>query len=365
MFGNFASLEKKYKETPGNLTTEEKTLIENYRTKNWIGVAKNLLSFSPSERICGAEINSITSMIALNYIPSDCRLFFCCSETDDGKAIGAILKNYYEAKKHTVETLEIKDLQDRDPRKFRTCGLRNLAREICRLIRSFSASSCAINATGGYKAQIAIAVMLGQAIGLPVYYKHERFDEIILFPPMPVSLDFEVWMKASGMLFTLETSREPVPMDEYKDEWHERYESLVETVEIDGKNYIELSATGQIFHDTFNERFRVNQKQLLPPEAKNKKEPRWEQSGHMRAYPEILKFMKSVTDEIPYVIYCYTHYFNPALSSVTRFKSVPEGIEGIYSNGTYTVKFAIETTASEPSQINAVVAGLNRWLASK
>jgi putative CRISPR-associated protein (TIGR02619 family) len=367
LFGNLTSLEKKYKDSPHLLKTEEKELVENYSSKNWIGVAKNLLKFPSSERICGAEINSITSMISLNYIPSGCRLFFCCSETDDGKAIGAILKNYYEAKKQEVKILEIKALQDRDPKKFRTYGLRNLAKEICKIIRSFSSSSCAINATGGYKAQIAIAVMLGQAIGVPVYYKHERFDEIILFPPMPVSLDFEVWMKASSMLFTLETSREPVLLEEYKEEWEERFESLVEPVEIDGKNYIELSATGQIFHDTFNERFKINQKELLPPSVKkeDKKEPKWEQSGHMRNYPEILKFMKSVTDEIPCVIHCYTYHFNPNLSSLTRFKSAPEGIEGIYSNGTYTVKFAVKTTAVEPSQINAVVTYLNRWLASK
>lgn len=47
-----------------------------------------------------------------------------------------------------------------------------------------------IDATGGYKAQIAIAVMFGQALGVDVIYKHESFGNIIDFPPMPVSLDF-------------------------------------------------------------------------------------------------------------------------------------------------------------------------------
>src|SRR5439155_17166523 len=127
---------------------------------------------------------------------------------------------------HTpVETIRVPDLQDRDPRLFRTRGLRNLAREICAVIRQRSAVACAINATGGYKAQIAIAVLLGQALGVPVYYKHELFTEIIAFPPMPVALDFEVWLRASGMLFDLERSTTPVPAGRYADDWDEKCES--------------------------------------------------------------------------------------------------------------------------------------------
>src|SRR5437773_1205753 len=83
----------------------------------------------------------------------------------------------------------------------RTRALRTPARRICAVVRERSAAACALNATGGYKAQIAVAVLLGQALGVPVYYKHELFSEIIAFPPLPVALDFEVWMRASGMLY--------------------------------------------------------------------------------------------------------------------------------------------------------------------
>ena len=147
--------------------------------------------------------------------------FFCHSATDDGRAIGKILKIYYEDRGHNVKPIEICDLQDENPRRFRTYGLRNLAKEICKVIRNYSSSTCAINATGGYKAQIAIAVLLGQAIGVPVYYKHERFNEVIKFPPMPVSLDFEVWMKASGMLFNLE--EDAIRKSEYSEDWEENF----------------------------------------------------------------------------------------------------------------------------------------------
>ena len=50
----------------------------------------------------------------------------------------------------------------------------------------------AIDTTGGYKAQIAVAVVLGQALGIPVFYKHEKFSETIAFPPLPISLDYSL-----------------------------------------------------------------------------------------------------------------------------------------------------------------------------
>src|SRR5262249_58954322 len=136
------------------------------------------------------------------------------------------------------EAVEVADLQDADPKRFRTDGLRNLARAVCKVVRDHSASACAINATGGYKAQIAIAVLLGQALGVPVYYKHERFSEIIAFPPLPVALDFEVWMRASGMLYELERNPQPTPAALYPDDWDEKYNTRAERVRIAAPAYL-------------------------------------------------------------------------------------------------------------------------------
>jgi len=196
--------------TDGKIRDDLKPLAQAYQQHNWPAVARELAQLSPSERTCGAEINSIASMIDKGYVVPNCGLFFLHSDTDDGRSIAAILKSYYQGKRHApVATIEVPDLQDQDPKRFRTKGLRNLARKICGVIRERSAAACAINATGGYKAQIAIGVLLGQAIGVPVFYKHELFSEIIAFPPMPVALDFEVWMRASGMLYALERQRVP------------------------------------------------------------------------------------------------------------------------------------------------------------
>src|SRR5262249_24328814 len=160
-----------------------------------------------TDRLCGAESNSIASLVATGRVPAGCGLFFFHSATDQGRDIAAILTGYYRDRGHSpVEAIEVRDLQDADPKRFPTHGLRNLARLLCKVIRDYSPAACALNATGGYKAQIAIAVLLGQALGVPVYYKHEQFAEIIAFPPMPVALDFEVWMRVSGMLYALEAA---------------------------------------------------------------------------------------------------------------------------------------------------------------
>ncbi len=59
------------------------------------------------------------------------------------------------------------------------------------------------NTTGGYKAQIAIAVLIGQTLGVSAYYKHEKFPQIVAIPPMPVSFDYDL-LGHAGVLSSLE-----------------------------------------------------------------------------------------------------------------------------------------------------------------
>jgi putative CRISPR-associated protein (TIGR02619 family) len=350
----------------GTIRPDRRPLALAYQAGDWPAVARALADLPPSERLCGAEINSVASMVEKGYVPADCGLFFLHSDTDDGRHIAAILAQYHRLRGHApAEPLDVPDLQDQDPKRFRTRGLRNLARRICAVIRERSAPACALNATGGYKAQIAVAVLLGQALGVPVYYKHELFPEIIAFPPMPVALDFEVWMRASGLLFQLARDPGPVPAAPYAADWDEKYESLVERVAIDGQDYLELSPTGQIFHETFRERFRTARDQVLPPPVPpgQKRPPRLEKAGWPGAHPEVERFMARVTAEVPQVAHCATFYFNPDLPERTRFRVSSDGVEGVYSDGRYTAKFRVETSATTPGQQAAVAAALNEWLA--
>src|SRR5262249_30922268 len=155
----------------GALPSDPRPLAEAYQAGDWGTLAQRLTALPPPQRLCGAEINSVASMIDRRYPPADCRPYFFHSATPGRRHISGILRAYFQARGHSpVEVVEVADLQDENPKRFRTRGLRNLVRGLCRVVREHSAAACAINATGGYKAQIAVAVLLGQALGIDVYY---------------------------------------------------------------------------------------------------------------------------------------------------------------------------------------------------
>lgn len=358
------NLDRKFQRDDNKATDDP--LLQRYAAGDWAAVGKCLAAMPPSDPLCGAEINSIASMVEKGYIPQDAGLFFFHSATPEGRHVATALRAFYLLRGHVlVETVEVTDLQDHDPKRFRTHGLRNLARHVCKVIHDHGPEYCAINATGGYKAQIAIGVLLGQALGVPVYYKHERFSEIIAFPPLPIALDYEVWMRASGLLHLLEQDGGPVPAAEFAVEWDERYDALVERESVDGMEYVALSATGQIFHETFRQRFRSDRDQVLPPPAlpgQKLKPVIKNDEGHLNKHrDELERFMMRIIDEIPQVTCCTTRYYNPDLPQRTRFIETRGEIEGIYSNGTYCVKMRIDSTAQTTGQRTAVVAALNEW----
>src|SRR5262249_16965912 len=153
----------------------------------------------------------------------------------------------------------------------------------------------------------------------------------IAFPPLPVGLDFEVWMKASGLLYDLERSAELVRASLYEDGWDERFESLVERVRIDGEGYLELSAAGQSFHDTFRERVRSARDRVLPPPAPpgQKKEPRCDH-GHVAALRDLRRYLERLTAEVGPVVHCGTIYHHPGRPDRNGFRLGSKGIEGTW-----------------------------------
>ena len=336
-------------------------LTTAFGNQDELKTAEKLARFPGSTRLCGAEINSITDLIGRGYCQEHSTLFFCHSDTAEGRQVAEILRHYYELQDYPVVLHSIPDLQDADPKRFRTKGLRNLAKAVCRIIRERSAPYCAINATGGYKAQIAIGVLMGQALGVPVYYKHELFSEIIVFPPMPISLDHTLWMRHSGLLAALDRHDVLREADLDLEGWDERLETLVERVTIDGDTYLEISPTGQIFHETFQGRFESDRDQFLPPAipVARKAKPTLNDHSWGNARGIIVDFMQRLIDECPYVLGCRTHYWNPNLSRACLFRLKGEDIEGVFSDGSWTVKIIVETSATTVGQREACIADLN------
>ncbi len=341
-----------------NLTLDLILNLQHSFQNNTLDSVASILGELPEEtRLCGAEVNSIHDLISKGFCQSNCQLFFCYSQTPDGEKIRTILELFYRKKGYKVESKEIEGLQDESPKLFRTKGLRNLARVISGVIRDNSPKFCAINATGGYKAQIAIAVLIGQALEVPVYYKHERFSEIISFPPMPISFNFDLWLEKSGIFSILEREEIITWNEDLDKDWNEQMETLVER---DGQE-ICLSPTGQIFHETFKNRFKSNRDEFLPPSIpiSQKVSPELSDHGWGNARSKILDFLQKITDKCSYVRQCRTNYWNPDLPSTNRFRRREKEIEGILSDGSWTVKFIVHTSQKTEGQLAACIADLN------
>jgi len=345
--------------------TNDEAVKKQVVARNAKALAVTLLNYSPDERICGAEINSIWSIVKGGLIEDNKRLIFLVSDTDDGRFTGELLRLYYKSGRNPlrfeeVEVQVVEGLTANDVNRFRNEGLRNLVRRISEVVRRPEESSrVLINATGGYKAQISFAGMIGQSLGIPVCYMYEGFSAVIQLPPQPISLDLSFWLEHNDLFYDLESGIES-PFEPHD----ERFASLIDREDVDGKPLTTLSATGQLFHETFRYQFGRKQSEILPlpssiPEAEKKIRYEDQNSGK---HPGLAHFLGKLRT-VPYVSEIYTFYFNPDLNVPIRFRKSAKGavdqVEGHFSGSGCTTKFIVLTTAKTEEANRACIADLN------
>ena len=122
------------------------------------------------------------------------RIVLVHSSTIEGRLASEILLEY--AKSHGAEALhvEVPRLAAAAADQFNQ-ALASLARIICDEVRKAERHGWAeIVATGGYKAETAVANLIGALLEIPVHYIHESFKEIVTFKPLPVSFNL-TWLQ--------------------------------------------------------------------------------------------------------------------------------------------------------------------------
>lgn len=260
LFGNINWLSKDEPDHP---------ICQAHAAKNWHQLAVELLKEEPTARRCGAEINSITSIVTNDNLDAQIRLIFLVSDTDDAGNIGKVLSHYYRAAENPIQFKVVENpkrlegLNDASLDRFQRDGLKNLVIQISEEVRKYTPDAIAINATGGYKAQISFAGMIGQALSIPVYYLFERFTKVIELPPQPVSLDLTLWLNYYSLFDqivaaeALKTSQIQIDYDELT------LSAMIEKEIIDNVEYIALTAMGQLFHERCRLQFRQQEKTLL------------------------------------------------------------------------------------------------------
>ncbi|MEM8613106.1 MAG: putative CRISPR-associated protein [Cyanobacteria bacterium P01_H01_bin.105] len=341
-------------------------------SEDWQRVAEALLKEDPSARLCGAEINSINSIVSNNYLDAQDRLIFLSSDTNDAENICEILVYYYEHQSNPVQfgivekPRRLIGLKDSNVEDFQKKGLKNLVQQISTDVRCYSSDAIAINATGGYKAQISFAGMIGQALGIPVYYLFERFSKVIELPPQPIALDLSLWLNhyvVFDKIATADSTRELVEAAQVEiDLQTTSLDSMIEKVPIDEVSYLTLSAMGTLFHERCRLQFERQKKTLLalipqdevPPEKKKI----FLRDDHGKEYlkkfsKKIIRspFVKGIVNSLP---------FNPKQISPIRRVTNEGLVEFVLTWTDPGYGLCIQTTGRNQIETNTIAIHLER-----
>lgn len=361
-----SNIRGEYRQGSG-ITEEAFARLKGYlETQNIASVAKELVKLgNPHAKICGAEINSIQETVEASHFDLE-HLYFLISDTDEGRLMGKLLETYFIERGldglKTINIVQIDELQDNNPKRFKTHGLRNLVRKLGELVRSYTAEGLMIDATGGYKAQIAIAVVFGQALQIPVLYRHERFSEIINFPPMPISFDYKILGENSDLLARFEAG-ETLDQTEF-DELDEKVRVLLEEVDVeDDSKYVTLfalGAVGQIFLEGFRLRF-PRDRELKSVLVSEKKEPIFSDDHFPTGFKE---FVVKLWRDIVWIKSAHSVPYHGQRGIKRNGAYVREGkLFGTYvGKNNFGARFEIVTNAQLEEQLTWAADQINQYL---
>lgn len=338
-----------------------------FNAQNWQQLSLSLLDRDNSDRLCGAEINSVASICDKGFLQSRLSLIFLVSDTDDGRAMGNLLKLYFDNNKNPlkferVEYRVLEGLRDDSVQDFRQKGLKNLVREISTEVRKFSPEAIAINATGGYKAQISFAGMIGQALGIPVYYLFEKFSEVIELPPQPVALDLAFWLNNYLLFEHLETEN-IVEVSNLEFSLEDPYLSALLDREED---LVCLSAMGILFNERSRLQFAKQETAILSSIPQDDTDPERKQislSGDHHGNDVLEKFAKKIRRS-PYVIKIVNSLrFNSRQTNPIRRTDADGIVEFVLTWTDAGYGLCIQTTGRNLAETNSIAIHLKREFA--
>ncbi|WP_052659538.1 putative CRISPR-associated protein [Bacillus alveayuensis] len=304
-----------------------------------------------------AEISLILSIINEGILAENQNLYLLSSDIPEGKKINEILKEYFKPLFHRVHTFTIENLNGEKSDLFKDEGLRNLVKMIVQIVRVVPGKEkeCVINATGGYKAQISFAGLIGQVLKIPVYYQFEGFSSVIQLPEIPVSLDYKIWLKNFHLfkeLYNLGVVSTKLLLE------HVDLQPLQGLIE-QSREQIRLSSVGLLMHEVLWRRFQEEGILYLPTSAQVTMDKNIE--GFSQDLPLSLQTILLSINQLPYVKKVRIISSKDQLSGPLGFhiKDLKEGIiRGSYGQDNKTWIFDVETTATNEVEINAAIVEL-------
>jgi len=216
----------------------------------------NYLRRTPPEQ-ASAETNSLSRILQEGD-----KIIFLHSETHEGRFCAEALEQHYQKQGYLAEVCEIPDLTYAESR-FKMRGLRSLVATLIERIRRERQDQreVLINATGGFKAEIAYATVVGLLFDVPVYYIHEAFRDIIQMPPTPIGWDYSLMAEHEEFFEWLNADfRSSAEVDARLRGLPRAEEVHLLLAEEDGFTF--LSPTGEAFYEAY--RMRLAHAQETP-----------------------------------------------------------------------------------------------------
>ncbi|MHA1711421.1 MAG: putative CRISPR-associated protein [Candidatus Freyarchaeota archaeon] len=141
-------------------------------------------------RAC-AETNTLERVIGKGDF-----IYFLHSETDEGVVCAEALKEFYEGRGYGVRVEEVRGLRY-DDRKFKVIGLHSLVNRLTEIVEGErrNGREVVFAATGGFKAEMAYTTITALIHGVEAYYIHERFDDVISLPVIPLFFSPDLWFR--------------------------------------------------------------------------------------------------------------------------------------------------------------------------
>lgn len=163
------------------------------------------LASTPAAEAC-AESNALEKLGA----GREDRLVFLHSDTPEGERCARALKTHYNGIAADVEVRRVAHLSY-EHRGFKQRGIKQLVDELAYVIgrEQRAQREVVVNATGGFKAEIAYATLVGLLFHVPVVYVHERFNDIVELPVVPMQWDYSLLALHAGFFEWIDEEPRP------------------------------------------------------------------------------------------------------------------------------------------------------------
>ncbi|MBR8839642.1 MAG: putative CRISPR-associated protein [Stigonema ocellatum SAG 48.90 = DSM 106950] len=211
----------------------------------------------------GAEAASAETNSLLKIAHTEEEVVLLYTNTLEGERCAKEIERYLQSEKWSNVRLRKLPLEQNEAQ-FERYGLRELVNILIDEISKGQRQQqeVIINATGGFKAEIAYTTMVGMIFQVPVKYIYQYFKQPITFPALPVSWNIDLLVEYPSFFAWLD--EEPRKQLEVEQRLKAIPESERDTVQqlllpVDPQGDVFLSAAGEILWKRVNQQRQIGE----------------------------------------------------------------------------------------------------------